>query len=133
MSRCSSNYRVVAYSLNGKRKKIYLNAKEASLDIGAHPRYIDKCLRDESNISHGFMWRRYLLDDIPNRIKPYIKKKNSTKARQVGLLDSNSKIVKIYPSIKQASLDNKVDTHSLRDVLNKKTSKVKGLVFIYID
>ena len=76
------------------------------------------------------MWRRYPKDDIPKHIDPYVQnRKNSTK-REVKEIDEKGNIIKIYPSIKEASVKLNVDPHSIRDVLSGKISQTKGHRFI---
>ena len=110
MGRCKKESKVVAYSLSGKLYKIYDSAKEASLSFG-HRRTVDKC-------------------NIPTRIAPLKKEKRVTKSNPIALIDENGNIIKKYPSIKRAALENNVDPHSIRNVLSGKYKFAKGKRYI---
>lgn len=131
MGRTSSLYKVVSYNLDGTIDRIFDSAKEASLLLNAHPRSIDKCIRENSLTLHGYMWRRFLISEIPTTIDPYIKNKRKTTTRCVVKIDENDLVIETYPSINQAAKANGVDTHSLRDNLNNKNKQVKGMRFRY--
>ena len=113
MGRCKKESKVVAYSLSGKLYKIYDSAKEASLSFG-HRRTVDKCLRGENLTAFNLQWKRLK------------KKKRVTVSNPIALIDENGNIIKKYPSIKRAALENNVDPHSIRNVLSGKYKFAKG-------
>ena len=125
MSRCKKGSKVVAYTLKGKLYKIFDSAKEASISFG-HQRTVDKCLRGETLSAFNLQWRRYDIGEIPDRISPLKKEKRTTISSPIALIDDEGNVIKTYPSIKKASIDNNVDPHSIRDVLNGKCVFAKG-------
>ena len=133
MKASKKKYRVACYSLDGKLFKVYESARKASLSRHAHPRSIDKVIRGERTTAFGYMWRRFPVNEIPENIPPLEITKKSRKAKAIAKVDERGKIIKKYPSIKQASIEENIDTHSLRDHLNKKTKHVRGLTFQYLD
>ena len=133
MSRCKANLKVVAYNLDGTLFRIYNSAKEASLEFNGHPRTVDKCIRGDTLTAFGYMWLRVEEDKILYKIPPLNKPTITTKDIPIALIDNDGKIIKIYPSIKQASVDNKIDTHSIRDNLKGKSKQTKGKRFKYLN
>ena len=129
MGRCKKESKVVAYSLSGKLYKIYDSAKEASLSFG-HRRTVDKCLRGENLTAFNLQWKRFDKCNIPTRIAPLKKEKRVTQSNPIALIDENGNIIKKYPSIKRAALENNVDPHSIRNVLSGKYKFAKGKRYI---
>ena len=125
--------KVVAYRLNGNIYRIFENASKASLAMHVHYRSIDKCIRGDTLSLHGFMWRRYPTDSIPKKIEPYVVTKRSTKAKRIAKVDENGNIIEIYPSIKKAGLENKMDPHSIRDILSHKYKYSNKVKFVYVE
>lgn len=95
----------------------------------AHPRTIDKCIRGDSLTAFNYIWKRYDEKEIPNKISPYIKNKNKSQSVPIARIDENGEIISTYPSIKKASEDTGIDTHSIRDVLKGKSKQTRGLRF----
>ena len=133
MSRCKASLKVVAYNLDGTLFAIYDSAREASAKLGGYPRTVDKCIRGDTLTAFGYIWRRYEENDIPKRIEPFTKPTINTKDIPIAEIDNDGKIIKIYPSIKQASKENKIDTHSIRDNLKGKSKQTRGKRFKYLD
>ena len=129
MGRCKKNFKVVEYTLQGELVEIYDSAKSASIKKHTHPRTIDKCIRGDSLSAKSRLWRRHQEDDIPLRIDPYIKNSNKTTPVKVATIDVNGNIIKIYPSIKNASKELGIDPHSIRDNIKGKTKQTKGYRF----
>ena len=123
---------VVSYSLEGKKLETYKTAKEASEVNHVHPRSIDKCIRKERETVKGKIWRRYLLDEVPEYISVSKKEVQRKRHTSIAEIDEDNNIINIYPSIRQASLVNKVDSHTIRDVLQGKTRTAKGKRYRYL-
>lgn len=124
--------RVVAYRKDGSLYRIYLSARQASLSRHAHPRTIDKCIRGDTLTAFGYIWKRFPVDNIPNKIEPLLEKEVSTTKKAVALIDDNGNVLKTYSSIRKAAIDNEVDSHSIRDVLSGKYKAVKNKKFRYL-
>ena len=132
MSRCKSHTKVVAYRLDGTLYRIFNTAKEASIELGAYQRTIDKCIRGDNDTAFSYMWRRYEEGSIPSNITPYQKQEIKSFNKPIALVDDNGDIIHYYLSIKKASLDNDVDPHSIRDVLKGKYKSAKGKKYRYL-
>lgn len=115
-----SNTVVACYTLEGKLVKVYPSAKSASKNRHLYPRTIDKCIRGDTLTAKGMQWRRYNKDEVPSQIEPLKISRKKKGSIPVVKLDGSGNIVKTYPSIKQAALDNNLDPHSLRDRLSHK-------------
>ena len=122
---------VAAYSLDGKLIKIYPSCKYAANSIHVFSRAIDKAVR-EGNIIHEKQWKRVDKNNVPLTIPPYIKKTTFLSIRPIAWIDESNKVIKTYPSIKSAAKENKVDPHTLRDVLSGKTKLAKGKKYRYL-
>ncbi len=127
-----TSYKVVAYRLDGSLYKIYSNAKEASIKMHAHPRLIDKCLREHNYTALKYMWRKYEEDKIPHQIEPLERGFTSNKARRIYEVNEFDEVLCEYSSIKEASVKLGIDSHSIRDVLNNKAKQCKGHYFKYV-
>ena len=129
MPRYKTNYKVVAYKFDGSLYRIYDSALQASKSKHCYKRSIDKCIRGERVTAFNLLWRRYPSDSIPNSIEPYIKKKHITTSIPIAEINIAGEIIRIYPSIRAASVTLNIDSHSIRDVLNGKYSKCNGHMF----
>lgn len=125
MSRNQKQLKVCAYRKDGRLYRVFDSAKEASIRRG-HPRTVDKCLRGDSLTAFGYYWRRFPLDEIPEKIEINQKEETTTTKSPIALVNESGELIKCYPSIKSAALENNVDPHSIRDVLNGKYSSAKG-------
>lgn len=133
MGRYKRNYKVVAYKKDGTLFRIYDSAREACKSRHAYIRSIDKCLKGERKSALNYMWRRYPFDDIPTHIKPYEKSSTSKVAIPIAEVDEKGDINKVYPSIRKASKELHIDSHSIRDVLNGTYKKCNGHMFRYLN
>ena len=133
MGRYKRNYKVVAYKKDGTLFRIYDSAREACKSRHAYIRSIDKCLKGERKTAFNYMWRRYLVNDIPLSIEPYKKASNSKVAKPIAEVDEKGDIIKVYPSIRKASKELCIDSHSIRDVLNGTYKKCNGHMFRYLN
>ena len=128
-----SEYRVVAYKLDGSIFRIYRSAREAALNRHAHPRTIDKCIRGDSKTAFNYMWRRFKVDEIPDHVEPYEKTTTSLKAIPIVEIDDKGEVIRTFESIKKASKELGIDSHSIRDNLKGKTKKTNGHMFRYLN
>ena len=133
MSRCKSNLKVVCYHLDGRLYKIFDSAKLAAEYFNAFPRTIDKCIRGDTLTAKGYLWRRYPLGEIPDRIEQYKKKSVSSTSIPIAEIDKDGNILHYYSSIKKAGKELGIDPHSIRDVLNHKSRQSNGHVFRYLN
>lgn len=122
---------IAAYSLDGKLIKTYQSARQASLKMHVFNRTIDKATREHS-IIHNKQWRRVDKNNIPDKMEPFVKEKTYRSIRPICEIDENNKVIKAYPSIRNASILNNIDPHSIRDNLNNKTNKAGGKKYRYL-
>lgn len=127
----SPNTVVASYSLDGKLIRVYPSAKKAAYSLHHHPRSIDKAIR-EVKVIHDRQWRRFPIDEVPEKIPPFVRVPISLKARPIAMIDEDNSVIKTYPSIRQASLDNKTDPHLIREVLYGKCKQTKGKKYRYL-
>ena len=132
MSRCKSSFKVVCYQKDGTLFRVYDSALSAAKSRKAYPRSIDKCIRGDTLTAFGYMWRRYPENKIPERIEPLQRKSSVSRSTPIALVDISNHIIKVYDSIRKASLDNDVDPHSIRDVLSGKARLAKGKKYRYL-
>ncbi len=123
---------VACYNLDGKFVRTYKSARAASKSLHLHPRTIEKCIRGESKTAKGMLWRRFNDNNVPAEIEPLGKRITTISARPIALIDENNQIIKTYPSIRKASIENKIDPKSIRDVLNGKSKFAKGNRYRYL-
>lgn len=128
----SPNTVVVCYTLEGELIKIYPSAKRAALSLHLHSRTIDKAIR-EAKIIRGKIWKRFPAAEVPNKVEPFNKPTISLNPKPIGLLNENNRVIKAYPSVKKAAIDNGVDPHTIRDMLYGKTKTAKGKKYRYIN
>lgn len=133
MGRCRSNFKVVAYQLDGRLFRIYETAKEASLSLNAHPRTIDKCIRGDTLTAYCYMWRRYPVENIPECIEPLERKTTTHAPIPIAEIDEKGQVIAYYESIKKAGKELGIDPHSIRDNLNDKSKQANGHMFRYLN
>ena len=123
---------VACYSLDGKLVKVYESAKKAAKSRKLFPRTIDRCTRGDILTVKGLYWKRFKIDEIPKTIEVTKKVPTSLSIKPVAKIDENGEIIEAYPSIRNASIKNNIDAHSLRDVLNKKYPYIGKAKFRYL-
>lgn len=133
MGRYSSKFKVVAYKKDGSLFRIYNSAREACKSRHAYIRNIDKCLKGERKTAFNYMWKRFLEDEIPNNIPPLEKSSTSKVSIPIAEIDELGNVIKIYSSIRKASKELHIDSHSIRDVLNGLYNKCNGHMFRYLN
>ena len=122
---------IVSYSLSGEFLKTYPSAKKAAEALRVFSRAIDKCIR-EGGIVHDKQWRRFPINAIPNHIPPYQKTVTSRSIKPIAEIDEHNEVIRTYPSIRNASILNNTDTHTIRDVLLGKTKTAKEKRYRYL-
>lgn len=127
----SPNTVVACYDLDGKLIRTYPSAKKAARSLHHHPRTIDKAIR-EIKVIHERQWRRFPVEKTPEKIPAFIKEPIDLNAKPIGLIDENNFVIKAYPSIRGAALDNDSDPHLIRDVLSGKCKRSKGKIYRYL-
>ena len=123
---------IACYSLDGRLIKTYKSAKEAAIAIRVFPRSIDKCIR-EGGLVHNKQWRRCDQDNVPFSIEAYPTAVKARSIRPIGVIDDNNFVIETYPSIRKASILNNTDAHTIRDVLNGKTSRANNKKYRYLN
>lgn len=131
MSRVSNTV-VACYTLEGKLVKIYESAKKAALSRHLYPRTIDRCIRGDITTVKNLQWKRFKVGEVPESISPIENKTTILSIRPIAKIDELGEIIEVYPSIKNASIKNKLDPHTLRDILNKKYAYIGKAKFRYL-
>lgn len=96
---------VAQYTLSGKLVKIWQSAHEAER-AGYHARHIGECCSDKIKTHLGYMWRFARENKTPKQIKPYVKGGFTNRAdlsKKVYQYDLNGELVKVWPSMREAS------------------------------
>ena len=127
----SPNTVVASYSLDGKLIKVYPSAKKAASSLHHFKRAVDKAIRENSTL-HNRVWRRFPIDKVPESIEPLYRPTTTFNPKPIGLLDESNQVVKAYPSVRSAAIDNDLDPHTIRDMLYRKTKTAKGKRFKFI-
>lgn len=133
MGRCSSSFKVVAYRLDGSLFRVYDSANQASKNRHTKSRAIDKCIKGEIDTAFGYMWRRYLVSEIPESIEPLRKEILTYTRIPILEVDEKGDIIHFYSSIKKASEELGIDSRSIRDVLKGKLKTCNGHMFRYLN
>lgn len=108
---------IACYDFDGKLVKVYKTAKEASDNLNLFSRSVDKAIRYHTTVGH-YQWRRYMnQDDVKTSIEPYQKQEISKESVKVAMTDEEGNIIKIYPSISQASKENNISPKQIRECL----------------
>lgn len=128
----NSNTVVACYTLSGELVKTYPSAVIASRSRNLFKRTIDRCIRGDIKVVKNLQWKRYPANEVPIRIDPVVNEKKILTIKPVARLNESNEIDKIYPSINKAAKDNNIDTHSLRDLLNKKYPYLGKTKFRYL-
>lgn len=123
---------IVSYSLDGKLLRTYPSAKKASESLKVFSRVIDKCIREGGTVKDK-QWRRFPANKIPDHIEPYHKVVTSRSIKPIAEIDEHNKVIKTYPSIRNASILNNTDAHTIRDVLLGKTRLARGKRYRYLN
>ena len=124
-------FAIACYKLDGTFVRTYESARIASRCINVFKRTIDKAIR-ENQIVHNKQWRRFPADEVPTTIEPFVSEPIDRTIKPIALIDENNAVIKAYPSLRNASKDNNVDPHTIRDLLCGKTTTAKGLRFRYL-
>ena len=83
--------RVVSYTLDGQYVKTYRSINEAGRELHKDTKLIRDCLKGKYMTAYGYRWR-YIKENLPHLKKVSIYQ-----------YDTNGKLIKKYPSVKDAS------------------------------
>ena len=83
--------RVVSYTLDGQYVKTYRSINEAGRELHKDTKLIRDCLKGKYQTAYGYRWR-YIKENLPHLKKVSIYQ-----------YDTNGKLIKKYPSVKDAS------------------------------
>ena len=126
MGKHSSTSLIGCYSFDGTLIRTYKTAKEASISLGLFIRSVDKAIRMHTTVG-GHQWRRYAsIDEVKPSIEPYQKPSIDTNNVKVAMTDKDGNIIKIYPSIREASKKNNISAKQIRECLNGHQQKAGG-------
>ena len=124
---------VACYTTDGKLVKTYENAKQAARSRHLFPRTIDRCIRGDIKLVKNLQWKRFNIGEVPDEIQPLEIDTTSLSIKPVAKLGENNEILEVYPSIRNAAKNNNIDTHTLRDRLNKKYACLGKTKFRYLE
>ena len=116
----NGNTVIASYTLKGELVKTYPNARVAAKKKHLYERTIDRAVRGDLLTAKSLQWRRYPIDEVPNKIEPIEVKPVNRSNRPIAMIDENNQIIKTYSSIREASKDNNVDPKTIRDNLSNK-------------
>lgn len=140
-----SGYWSVQLSNKGKKKRLYIHRIVAMAFLDnpenkATVNHINGNLDDntienlewatqQENSDHSYRE----LDRRKNTISDEVRKKGVEKnSKSIAKMDLNGKVVKTYPSLIEASREERVSRHSIRDVINGKKESHKGFAWKFI-
>lgn len=132
MSR-EKNTVIACYTKKGKLVRVYGSAKKAALSRHLFPRTIDRCIRGDIKTVKGLRWKRFKIGEVPNSVPPLESNSTTLSIKPVAKIDENGEILEAYPSIRNAAINNNIDTHTLRDRLNQKYACIGKARFRYLD
>ena len=120
-----NNIKIVAYDLNGNLFRIFNSQSQAERDIGIKSRQINKCLKQESKKRAGKYQWFYYDEKSPQKINKWI----DPNLKPVIQFTKNGDFVKEYKSIKEASLENNIDSTGISKCCTGKTKIAYGYVW----
>lgn len=123
---------ICAYLSNGELVAQYDSVKEAASSIHASPRSIHKCLKVERATLHKKRWRKFEVGKVIDHIEKYTETVSTRSIKPIAKIDKNNKVSKTYPSIRSASILERTDAHTIRDVLSGKCKLANGNRYRYL-
>ena len=123
---------IASFNVDGSLVRTYESTKIASKSLRVNPRSIDKAIREHTLLKDR-QWIRCDELSVPTSISMYQKSVTSRSIKPICEIDEHNKVINTYPSIRRASILNHTDAHTIRDVLNHKTSKANGKIYRYLD
>ena len=121
---------VACYRLDGTLKKVYSSAFDASKKMHISRGSIYDCIKGRKKSFHGYMWRRFPIDeDVPLKIEPYcIPTKES--AIRVSQYTFSGELVETFSSISEAAKKLKVNISAIGKCVRGEFKSIKGYFFI---
>jgi group I intron endonuclease len=116
--------------------KVFKSMRECSIEMNISSSTISRCLRN-SNRSHKGLTFRYYEEGHPVEPKPIIvkiKQKRVKKKKDKKILGKSIiclQTLKIYPTVKSASIDLKISSSAISNNLCKRFNHIRGYVFEY--
>ena len=96
---------VAQYNLKGKLVKVWNPAHEASKE-GYNASHIRECCLGQAQTHNNYMWRSVSNNQVIKKIEPYQKTSftnRSDLSENIGQYDIDGNLIKVWPSIREAS------------------------------
>lgn len=125
--------RVCQYDLDGNFLNSYESVDVAVSETGVSKESIRRVCSGIRNTGGGYMWRRYLKAEIPQKISAYSKEVQISEPRKIIQYGVNGEIVASYDSISEAVRKTGINAKSIRETARGKQNHAGGYDWKYED
>lgn len=122
----TSKSRVVQYSLEGEKMKLFSSMQEASKEVGVNASSISHVCRGKIRTAGGYMWR-YEGDPAPTQ------KTRNGSMRKVEQLTREGKVIRMWNSISEAAKELNISNSHITSVCKGKRCTTGGFMWGYVD
>ena len=122
---------VCQYDLDGNYLKSFVNVESASKETGVSQDSIRRVCSGVRDTGGGYMWRRYLVAEIPQKMGAYIKTEQVNGPRKIVQYSTSGDIIASYDSISEAVRMTGVNAKSIRETAKGKQNHAGGYVWKY--
>lgn len=122
---------VCQYDLDGNYLNSFANVDSASKETGVSKDSIRRACSGVRYTGGGYMWRRYLVAEIPQKIGAYIKTEQVNGPRKIVQYSTSGDIIASYDSISEAVRMTGVNAKSIRETAKGKQNHAGGYVWKY--
>ena len=120
------------YDLEGHYIKTFKSCTDASKEVFAYHRCIEKASKGLLNSVAGYQWRK-LDKDSPNvDIEPLIKKKGTNVKRKILATNLETKEELTFPSVLECAKTLRLDPKNIRETIKGNQTQSKGYTFKYL-
>lgn len=119
------------YDLEGHYLRSFKTCREASHAVFVYERRVERCCQGKTKTAGDFMWRKLPIGSPTIDIEPLVRKKISTKPKEIIKLDLDGNFIKEYPSLLSAAKDSNLDPKSIRETCLHKQKKAGGYIWFY--
>ena len=125
---------VYQYTLDGTLIAVYKNCQEAGKNVFGRAHNIGRVCRKEDYTYLGYIWSYKELNKtkIDKHLKNKTPRNRYTAKRVAKIHPKTSKVIKVYPSMKDASLDNYINSTSISRAVKQKV-KAGGYYYRLVD
>jgi hypothetical protein len=137
-----TSHTILQYDLNGNFLKMWVGISETARILGVDYNSISCCINGYNKSAYGYMWRRYMGGEIPQKIEPCSNRKKGVmphnikrnrKCRPISQYSTDGKLVKVWDSYKEIEKTYKNSNGNIYKCISGKSKTAYGYIWKFAE